>query len=139
MSSKLNLSFACWDYDRTRPLIDGRVSVEGTKTEYVVLRPREAFTRMLEHEEFDVAEVSLSSLARLKANCDDRFVGIPVVLSRDSETISSLSLSVVARFFGSRKDDVLNVSDRYIAMRESNVICRNVDRIGETKECGGNL
>jgi 4,5-dihydroxyphthalate decarboxylase len=78
----LKLKLACWDYDRTRPLIDGRVSVEGAHIEYVVLRPREAFTRMLEYEEFDIAEVSLSSFARLRANGDGRFVGIPIALSR---------------------------------------------------------
>ena len=37
---------------------------------------------MLEREEFDVAEVSLASYARLKAEGDDRFVGLPVALSR---------------------------------------------------------
>ena len=27
--AKLNLSLACWDYDRTCPLIDGRIKPEG--------------------------------------------------------------------------------------------------------------
>jgi 4,5-dihydroxyphthalate decarboxylase len=80
--TNIKLKVACWDYDRTRPLIDNRVQVEGVQAEYIVLRPREAFTRMLEYEEFDVSEVSLSSFARLKANGDDRFVGIPVALSK---------------------------------------------------------
>ena len=73
---------AYWDYDRTRALIDGRVEPEGIDLKILVMRPREAFTRMLEREEFDIAEVSLASYARLKAEGDERFVGIPVALSR---------------------------------------------------------
>lgn len=80
--AKLKLKLACWDYDRTRALIDGRVELKGIDLEISVMRPREAFTRMLEREEFDIAEVSLASYARLKAEGDERFVGIPVALSR---------------------------------------------------------
>jgi 4,5-dihydroxyphthalate decarboxylase len=73
---------ACWDYDRTRPLIDGRVRPKDVDLEISVMRPRAAFTAMLEREAFDIAEVSLASFARLKAEGDQRFVGIPVALSR---------------------------------------------------------
>jgi 4,5-dihydroxyphthalate decarboxylase len=76
------LKLACWDYDRTRPLLDGRVRLEGIDLEISIMRPREAFRRMLEKEEFDVAEVSLASYARLRAAGDQRFVGLPVALSR---------------------------------------------------------
>ena len=41
--SKLKLTLACWDYDRTRPLIDGRVQAEGIDLEIKVMRPRETF------------------------------------------------------------------------------------------------
>jgi 4,5-dihydroxyphthalate decarboxylase len=50
--SKLKLTLGCWDYDRTRPLIDGRVKAEGIDLEVKVLRPRETFRRMLEDKEF---------------------------------------------------------------------------------------
>jgi 4,5-dihydroxyphthalate decarboxylase len=53
--SKLKLTLACWDYDRTRPLIDGRVQAEGIDLEVKVLRPRETFPRMLQHKEFEVS------------------------------------------------------------------------------------
>jgi 4,5-dihydroxyphthalate decarboxylase len=82
MSDQLQLRLACWDYDRTRPLIDGRVRPESIDLQISVMRPREAFTRMLEREEFDVAEVSLANYMQLKAKGDTRFVGIPVALSR---------------------------------------------------------
>src|SRR2546427_9759846 len=35
--SKLKLTLACWDYDRTRPLIDGRVQAEGIDLEIKVM------------------------------------------------------------------------------------------------------
>ena len=63
--ANLKLKLACWDYDRTRALIDGRVEPEGIDLEISVMRPREAFTRMFEREEFDIAEVSLALYARL--------------------------------------------------------------------------
>ncbi len=63
--SKLKLTLACWDYDRTRPLIDGRVQAEGIDLEIKVLRPRETFPRMLEHKEFEVSELSLGSYVSL--------------------------------------------------------------------------
>jgi 4,5-dihydroxyphthalate decarboxylase len=78
----ITLKMACWDYDRTRPLVDGRVSSDDIALDISLMRPREAFTRMLENEEFDVAEVSLANFARLKAEGDTRFVGIPVALSK---------------------------------------------------------
>ena len=39
--SKLKLTLACWDYDRTRPLIDGRVQAEGVGLNIKVMRPRD--------------------------------------------------------------------------------------------------
>ena len=60
--SNLKLTLACWDYDRTRPLIDGRVKAEGIDLDIKVMRPREMFPRMLEKKEFEVSELSLGSL-----------------------------------------------------------------------------
>lgn len=78
----LKLTLACWDYDRTRPLIDGRVRPEGIDLEVEVLRPRQTFPRMLERREFDVSEMSLASYVSLKARGDCPFVAIPVMLSK---------------------------------------------------------
>jgi 4,5-dihydroxyphthalate decarboxylase len=80
--TKLTLTLACWDYDRTRPLIDGRVKAEGIDLEIKVLRPREAFPRMLERREFDVSELSLASYVTLKGRGDCPFVALPVALSK---------------------------------------------------------
>src|SRR5215475_6829158 len=61
LMSHLKLTLACWDYDRTRPLIDGRVKPEGIDLDIEILRPRQAFQRMLDKKEFNVSELSLAS------------------------------------------------------------------------------
>src|SRR5260370_30201668 len=76
------LTLACSDYDRPRALIDGRVQAEGIDLKIKVLRPREAFPRMLEHQEFEVSELSLASYVTLKARGDCPFVAVPVALSK---------------------------------------------------------
>ncbi len=80
--SKLKLTLACWDYDRTRPLIDGRVQAEAIDLEIKVLRPRETFPRMLEDKEFEVSELSLGSYVSLKGRGDCPFVAVPVAVSK---------------------------------------------------------
>jgi len=57
----LDLDIAFWDYDRTRPLMDGRVRPEDINPKISVLRPREIFPRMLQNQEFHSAEMSLAS------------------------------------------------------------------------------
>ncbi len=54
--SDLKLTLACWDYDRTRPLIDGHVKAKGIDLDIKVLRPRQMFPRMLEDKEFHASE-----------------------------------------------------------------------------------
>jgi 4,5-dihydroxyphthalate decarboxylase len=80
--SNLKLTLACGRYDRTQPLIDGRVQVEGVDLTFIPLRPGETFWRMLNHGEFDVSEMSLSSYTILRSEGDARFIAIPVFPSR---------------------------------------------------------
>jgi 4,5-dihydroxyphthalate decarboxylase len=81
-SSKLRLSLACWNYDRTRPLMDGRVPVDGVDLTYLTLPVEETFFRMLRHHEFDVAELSLSSYVLSLSSPNPPFIAIPVFPSR---------------------------------------------------------
>ena len=74
---KLKLTLACGRYDRTQPLIDGRVEPEGVDLTFLPLRPGETFWRMLNHGEFDVSEMSLSSYTILRSDGDTRFIAIP--------------------------------------------------------------
>ncbi len=78
----LKLTLACWDYDRTRPLIDGRVKPAGIDLEVEVLRPRQTFQRMLDNKEFEVSELSLASYTALKGRGECPFVAVPVALSK---------------------------------------------------------
>jgi 4,5-dihydroxyphthalate decarboxylase len=79
----MRLTLACGRYDRTQALIDGRVRPEGVaELVYLALRPGETFWRMLNHEEFDASEMSLSSYTILRSEGDARFIALPVFPSR---------------------------------------------------------
>jgi 4,5-dihydroxyphthalate decarboxylase len=78
----LPLTLACWDYDRTRPLIDGLVKPRGIDLKVEVLRPRQMFPRMLEKQEFHASELSLASYASLIGRGECPFVAIPVAVSK---------------------------------------------------------
>ena len=78
----LRLTLACNDYDRTRALIDGSVKPDGISLDITRLKPRELFPRMLDHQEFDAAELSLASYTTLVARDASPFVAIPVMLSK---------------------------------------------------------
>ena len=80
--SKLRLSFACWNYDRTRALLDGSVRPEGIDLNYLCLPVEETFFRMARHREFDVAEMSFSSYCVSLNKPDRPFVALPVYPSR---------------------------------------------------------
>src|SRR6184192_3744554 len=80
--SKLRLSLACWNYDRTRALRDGTVQADGIDLNYLTIPVEETFFRMLRHKEFDVAEMSLSSYVISMFQPDRPFIAIPVFPSR---------------------------------------------------------
>ncbi|GFG27827.1 4,5-dihydroxyphthalate decarboxylase [Aspergillus udagawae] len=78
----LKLSFACWDYDRTKALEDGRVRPEGIELTYLNYRVEETFFRQLRFQEFDVSELSLSSYVLTLSQEPPPFIAIPVFPSR---------------------------------------------------------
>jgi 4,5-dihydroxyphthalate decarboxylase len=80
--SKLRLSIACGDYDRTRALIDGSVGIDGVDPVVMPLGPEEIFFRAFRNEEFDICELSLSSFTVRTARGDCPYVGVPAFLSR---------------------------------------------------------
>ena len=74
----LKMRFACWNYDRTRALMDGSVRPEGIDLTYENLFPAVTFQRMLGSREFEASELGLTFyLATLHAP-DPPFVAIPV-------------------------------------------------------------
>ena len=80
--SKLRMTLGCWNYDRTRALMDGSVQPDGIELNYLNMPVEETFFRMLRHREFDCAEMSLSSYAVSLHKPDRPFVAIPVYPSR---------------------------------------------------------
>jgi 4,5-dihydroxyphthalate decarboxylase len=77
------LTLACQAYDHTRALADGTVRVDGVDLKIVnVSPPSQIFLRMLNHEEFDVSEMSLSNYMIALSNEDRRFIALPVFPSR---------------------------------------------------------
>jgi len=80
--SKLKVTLACGNYGRTQALINGKIEVEGVDLNYIALSPSELFWRMLNNEEFDASELSLSSYTILRSEGDNRFIALPVFPSR---------------------------------------------------------
>jgi 4,5-dihydroxyphthalate decarboxylase len=80
--AKRHLTLACWNYDRTRGLMDGRIQADGIELNYLNLPVEETFFRMLRHREFDAAEMSLSSYVLSLSRPDPPFIAIPVFPSR---------------------------------------------------------
>jgi 4,5-dihydroxyphthalate decarboxylase len=75
------LSFACGNYDRTAPIREGDVRIEGVELTYLTLPVEETFFRMSRYREFHASEFSLSSyVASLRH--ERPFVAIPVFPSR---------------------------------------------------------
>jgi 4,5-dihydroxyphthalate decarboxylase len=78
----LRLTLACWDYDRTRALMDGSVPVDGVELVYLNQPVEETFFRMLRYREYDCAEMSLSSYTASLSGENPPFIAIPVFPSR---------------------------------------------------------
>src|SRR6476620_4538326 len=82
MPKKLALTLACGDYDIVRPLLKGKVEVDGV--DLTILTDMDSATRhwrFLNGGEFDVAELSGSSYLAARDN-DLPFRAIPVFLHR---------------------------------------------------------
>lgn len=80
--TKLKLSLAMGNYDRTRAIVDGRVQIDGVDSVPMLLSPEEMFFRAFRHQAFDISELSLSSYSISVARGNPHYVAIPVFLSR---------------------------------------------------------
>jgi 4,5-dihydroxyphthalate decarboxylase len=76
------LTLACEDYDRTRPLREGTVKAEGIDLNYLVMPVEEIFWRMMKYEEFDASELSMGAFLTAAARSHRPFIAIPVFPSR---------------------------------------------------------
>ncbi len=80
--AKLRLTMACWDYDRTRALLEDHIAPDGIELVGLNLPVEETFFRMMRHREFDVAEMSLSSYVISLFAAEPAFIALPVFPSR---------------------------------------------------------
>ena len=80
--AKLRLTMACWNYDRTRALLEDRVAVDGVELNYLNLPVEETFFRMLRYREYDCSEMSLSSYVASLNSAEPPFIAIPAFPSR---------------------------------------------------------
>ncbi|MDC1207947.1 ABC transporter substrate-binding protein [Litorivicinus sp.] len=80
--SKINLTIATGNYDRTRPISDGRVQIEGVDPNHLFFSPEEMFYRAFRYQSFDVCELSFSSYCVGAGNPDFPYIAVPVFLSR---------------------------------------------------------
>ena len=80
--ARLPVTVATGDYDRVRPIIDGRVAVEGCDVSYFPIPIEETSYRTFTNAEFDVAEVSLSSFVLARSRGEIPYIGLPVFTSR---------------------------------------------------------
>src|SRR4051812_14653475 len=78
----LPITVATWDYDRVRPLMDGRVPIEGCEVTYLPMTVEECFHRAYFHGEFDVAEIGFSPFLIALSRGIAPYVAVPAFLSR---------------------------------------------------------
>ncbi len=79
---RLPLSIAFVPNPRTWPILDGTVKPEGIDLICTPGVPGEIFWRQLKFGDWDVSEMSFSSLMIAVAKGDDRFVGLPIFTTR---------------------------------------------------------
>ena len=73
----LKMTLACWNYDRTRALMDGSVKPEGIDLTYHNSFPAATFHRMMGKHEFEVSELGLTFYLDTLQEAEPPFVAIP--------------------------------------------------------------
>ena len=79
---RVPLSLAITSNPRTWPILDGTVKPDGIDLVPTVMYPSEMFWRQLKFQDFDVSEMSLSSLMLATAQGNDDWAGIPIFTTR---------------------------------------------------------
>jgi 4,5-dihydroxyphthalate decarboxylase len=79
---KLQLSIGMARNPRSAPIFDARVQPDGIELVPSEVFPSELFWRQLKFGDFDIAEMSMSTLMMAVAAGDERWLGIPVFTTR---------------------------------------------------------
>jgi len=78
----LELSFAIGANPRSRPVLTGQVKAQGIQLHCSSIHGSEIFWRQLAFKEFELSEMSMSSLLMARSHGDDTWVALPVFTSR---------------------------------------------------------
>jgi 4,5-dihydroxyphthalate decarboxylase len=78
----LSISLAMASNPRTWPIFEGKVAPDGIDLITSAVHPSELFWRQLRFADFDVSEMSFSSLLMARSRGDDRWVGLPIFTTR---------------------------------------------------------
>jgi 4,5-dihydroxyphthalate decarboxylase len=81
-ANPLELSIALAENERTRPLLEGGIEAEGIRLHPSRVHPSEMFWRQLRYGDFDVSEMSLSSLIIAVSRGETRWAALPVYTFR---------------------------------------------------------
>ena len=79
---KLAITIACENYDRVQAIRSGQVEISGCDVNFLQIPPEELFFRAYRHQEFDVAELSMSSYLLALSRGTAPYHAIPVFMSR---------------------------------------------------------
>ncbi len=82
MATKLPLSLAFNPNPRSTPILDGTIEPEGIAFACSRVPPGEPFHRQLTHQEFDVSEMSISSLLIIMAQGNQDWFALPIFTTR---------------------------------------------------------
>jgi 4,5-dihydroxyphthalate decarboxylase len=82
MPNMASLSVAIGRYDRTQPLLDGRVRIAGADANFESPPFEVLFERAYDHEAYDVAELSFSNFIYLTSIGRCPYVGLPIFPSK---------------------------------------------------------
>jgi len=81
--TRLELSIALSENENTRAVLDGRIAPDAIKLHPTALHPSEMFWRQLKFAEFDVSEMSMSSLTIATSQAPTQWVALPVFTTRE--------------------------------------------------------
>lgn len=81
-TTKVRLSIGLSGTARTRPLVDGRVGIEGVDADVVTMGVQALFNLQLTEHPFDVCEFPIASYLRTLETDDQPYLAIPVFPSR---------------------------------------------------------
>ncbi len=76
------LTVACWDYDRTRAVLDGRVVIDGWTVTPTVAPPGTLFPLAVGDAPYDVTEMSLASYLLQTSRGEGAYIAVPAFVSR---------------------------------------------------------